>query len=490
MEAIFVRYLSASLALSLALSLPFVPTALAQDGPKADPQPGDEPLLPPEEPKPAAPPPEPEKPRQDDEAAKKKAAEEAEAREKAEAAAKLGDPAAEAHFPYLGDRPLRGTLSLTVGPLSFLPILLVQAQALPYVGDDSFTLQGDPADSEGFRLRRGRLGLEVRLADQGRGRVSVELGSREDGTARIQDAWIAYVGFPYLQAWGGAMRVPFSRSQMVGSGDQSLTERPLAVRSMTPGQQVGISARGDVADRAFSYDLGVFNGFERFDQFYAGYRQNHAPLGNRFEGLAYVARLATEPIGPLSRTIADETHQTPRFGIGANYFYSDGAARGESVAALLEAAGERLVVLDNYEQLLPAGARVLERWLAAAPLLRGAVARGFHFLAEAIYSVVSPKSDPEAPTATVAEVQSLGIVAEAGYMILRDLLGVTARFEYIDPSSAVDDEGDNWLVGGGPTVMFFEGMVRLTAEYTHREEMFGLSLENDAVILQAQLVVP
>jgi hypothetical protein len=33
-------------------------------------------------------------------------------------------------------------------------------------------------------------------------------------------------------------------------------------------------------------------------------------------------------------------------------------------------------------------------------------------------------------------------------------------------------------------------MVRITAEYTHREEMHGLSLENDAVILQAQLVAP
>lgn len=452
----FVRYLLAPLAFSLSLSVSVATTAFAQDAPKqADPQPGDEPLLPPEEPKPE---PKPEPAPTEKAPAEKKPAQPAETDKQAEAAsaAHVGDPAAESHHPNLGDRPMRGTLALTVGPLSFLPILLVQAQALPYVGDDSFTLQGDAADSEGFRLRRGRLGLEVRLSDQGRGRVSVELGSREDGSARIQDAWLAYVGLPYIQAWGGAMRVPFSRSQMAGSGDQSLTERPLAVRAMTPGQQVGLVARGDVADRAFIYDLGVFNGFERFDQFYAGYRQNHAPLGNRFEGLAYVARLATEPLGPLSRTIADETHQSPRFGVGANYFYSDGAARG-----IHTFGGDALLH-----------------------------AEGFHFLAEAIYSVVSPKSDPEAPTATVAEVKSLGIVAEAGYMILRDLLGVSARFEYIDPSSAVDDEGDNWLVGGGPTVMFFEGMVRITAEYTHREEMFGLSLENDAVILQAQLVVP
>jgi hypothetical protein len=291
---------------------------------------------------------------------------------------------------------------------------------------------------------------------QGRGRVSFELGSREDGSARIHDAWLAYVGFPYVQAWGGAMTVPFSRSAMAGSGDQALTERPLAVRAMAPGQQVGLVARGEIEDRAFLYDLGAFNGFSRSDQFYTGYQQNFAPLGNRFEGLAYVARLGTEPVGALSPTIADETHQSPRFGAGASYFYSDGSARG------IHAFG---------------GDALLH-------------AMGFHLLGEVIYSVVAPKSDPNEPTATVAEVKSLGIVAEAGYMILRDLLGVTARFEYIDPSSAVDDEGDNWVLGGGPTVMFFEGMVRISAEYTHREEMFGLSLANDAVVLQAQLVAP
>jgi hypothetical protein len=400
--------------------------------------------MPPDEPKPA---PEPEKKEPDAKADAKVAA----------GADKTGPAAGDAGEELeKKDRPLRDSLRLVVGPLAFLPVVLIQAQALPYVGDNSFAEAGDPADSEGFRLRRGRLGLEVQLADQGRGRVSAELGSREDGSARIHDAWLAYVGFPYVQAWGGALTVPFSRSAIAGSGDQSLTERPLTVRAMAPGQQVGLVGRGEVADRAFAYDLGVFNGFARSDQFYGGYLQNYAPFGNKFEGLAYVARLATEPLGAMSPTIADETHQDPRFGIGANYFYSDGAARG------VHAFG---------------GDAILH-------------ALGFHFLGEVIYSVVSPKSDPEAPTTTVVEVKSLGASVEAGYMILRDLLGATVRFEYIDPSSAVDDEGDNWLFGGGATVMFFEGMVRISAEYTHREEMFGLALENDAVILQAMLVAP
>ena len=358
--------------------------------------------------------------------------------------------------PIDSERPLRNLLKLTVGPLSFLPVVLIQAQVLPYVGDDALAQQGDAADSEGFRLRRGRLGLELQLLDQGRSRVSVELGSREDGAARIHDAWLAYVGLPFFQVWGGAMTVPFSRSAIAGSGDQSLTERPLSVRVMTPGQQVGVVVRGEVAERALIYDAGVFNGFSRTDQFFGGYAQNYAPFGNRFEGLAYVARLATEPIGALTPTIADETHQKPAFGVGANYHYSDGSARG-----IHAVGGDAL--LHVY---------------------------GFHLLAEALFMDVVPKSDPEEPANAVAEIESLGIVTEVGYSILKDLLGVTLRFEYIDSAMGADDEGDNWLLGGGPTMMFFDGMVRGTAEFQHREEINGVSLSNDGLVFQVQLVAP
>ena len=368
---------------------------------------------------------------------------------------KAGAAAAEATEPKK-KRALRESLVLAAGPLSFKPVLLIQAQVLPYVGDDALAQQGDAADSEGFRLRRGRLGAEIGLLDQGRARVSVELGSRDDGSARIHDAWLAWVGFPFVQAFGGAMTVPFSRSAIAGSGDQALTERPLAVRAMAPGQQVGGTVHGEIADLAFVYDAGVFNGFSRSDQFYAGYAQNYAPLGNRFEGLAYVARLATEPVGPLGSTIADETHESPRFGVGGNYYYSDGGARG--------------VHAFGGDALLHA--------------------MGFHLLGEVLFSYVVPKSNPSEPTYAVAEVKSLGLVAEAGYVILEDLLGVTARFEYVDASSAVDDEGDDWVVGVGATAMFFDGMVKTTVEFDHREEMFGLALANDALVMQAQLVLP
>ena len=410
-------------------------------------RPDDTPKPPDDTPKPkpdeATPPP--------DDAAARKAADDTKRAKAAQDAAKPQTAEAEKK----SDRPIHDALRLVLGPFKLSPIILVQAQAIPYVGADSFSLSGDPADSAGFRLQRARFGFDVNLMDQGEGRVSVELGSREDGTARIHDAWLAYIGFPYAQVFAGAVTVPFSRYELANSADTGLIERPLAVRSMAPGQQVGVLGHGAVGKNAFIYDVGVFNGYSRSDQFYAGYAQNYAPFGNRFNGIAVVTRLATEPVGPLGPTIMDEIHQSPRFGIGADYTFSN--------------SGARVIHAASADALLHA--------------------RGFHLLAEFLYTAAIPKERPAQPSTTTTNVKSFGLVAETGYMIVPKLFGVSARFEYIDPNTDVKDEGDNWLVGGGPMVEFLEDIVKIQAEYTHREEVHGQSLSNDAVVLQGQLAL-
>lgn len=365
---------------------------------------------------------------------------------------------------------IRRYARLRAGPFVFQPILLLQAQGLPYVGPDALVVSGDPADGAGFRLQRGRFGLDVGIGTkdgsvegwhtQARGRFSIELGNREDGATRVQEAWVGYVGFPYVQAMAGAQTVPFARSAIVGAGNQALSDRSLTTRSMSPGQQVGVVVRGDVTvDREtaprdlFSYDVGLFNGLSRADRFFDGYAQNFAPLGNRFEGVAAVARVSTAPVGRLDETIADLRHQRPRFALGADYLYSDGGSRGLHAASF-----------DGLVHAL-----------------------GFHFLGEAVLTYAVPKTQPTQPTEQVAPITSFGLVGEAGYEIIRNLFGLATRFEYIDADANVDDEGDTWLVTAGAHVEFLDGIVKVGAEYTHREEVFGTSLENDAVLLQGQL---
>ncbi|MFS8067059.1 MAG: hypothetical protein ACMG6S_11870, partial [Byssovorax sp.] len=57
-------------------------------------------------------------------------------------------------------------LRLDAGPLTLAPVVLLQTQAVPYVGKESFLQAGDPAERGGFRLRRARFGFEGKLYDR------------------------------------------------------------------------------------------------------------------------------------------------------------------------------------------------------------------------------------------------------------------------------------------------------------------------------------
>jgi hypothetical protein len=227
------------------------------------------------------------------------------------------------------------------------------------------------------------------------------------------------------------------------------------VRAMAPGSQVGASIQGDIGEGALGYGVGVYNGLQRSNRFYEGFEENYAPFGNRFDGVAVAARVSTEPLGHLAPSAADEGQGDFRFGVGGNYLFSDGGARD------IHSAGG-----DVHIQVA-----------------------GFHLLAEGLWGLSLPEEVPTQPTTAIEKVTSFGVSAEAGYAILPRMLGLAARFEWIDPDIDSDDESDNWLVTGGAYFMFVDELFKLQAEYTHREERFGLSLANDAVTLslQAQL---
>ncbi|WP_438009801.1 porin [Sorangium sp. So ce321] len=341
----------------------------------------------------------------------------------------------------------------SLGPLELRPIALLALQAAPYVGDDALSQAGDSAEQPGFRLRRVRAGLHGDVAGLVRFAISTELAGGDEGTARIHEAWGGVTAARALEVYAGARTVPFSRSAMLGAGEGALTERPLAVRAIAPFTQVGIQAEGYLQDRAFSYHAGVYNAFQRADQFYAGQSESLAPLGNRFEGIAVAGRLAAEPLGPLGRTLQDVARSPFRVGAGADGFFSNGGAR----------------------TLYGASADVLVH------------ASGLHALGEVLWTGASPRSVPTQPIAQVTSVSSLALVFEAGYMIVARKLGVSGRVEWIDPNMDVDDEGDNLVLTGGVSYHAYDDLVKAQLDYTHREELGGLSLANDALILQLQL---
>lgn len=349
-------------------------------------------------------------------------------------------------------------LRLKAGPLSVEPEVLMQVQGIPYVGGDSTVEAGDPSDRAGFRFRRARFGLEGRLFRRVPFEITAEFNGAlqntpQQGLALLHDAWFGYDRYRFLQIVVGTHDVPFSRSALTGAGDSALIERPFAVRAMAPGHQLGAHLEGHFWNNALNYYAGVYNGLQRYDYYFQGYVENSAIYGNRFDGLTYAGRVTSEPMGSLGRTMEDLHHGKFKIAAGANAFYSDGGTRG-----ILGLGGDVLLHV-----------------------------RGLHVLGEFIANRSTPKTDPTMPTTQSAVVTSYAAVLEAGYVIVKERLGVTTRFEWLDPNTAVKNEANSWILTPGVSYHVLNDFLKAQLDYTHREELYGKSLKNDSVVIQIQL---
>lgn len=348
---------------------------------------------------------------------------------------------------------VRDWLRLNLGPLRLSPVVLMQVQGVPYVGADSLLQAGDASESGGFRFRRARFGFDGRLYRRVPFRITAEFNSDERGPFSIRDAWFGYDRWKPLQVFAGAMNVPFSRSSMADSGGNALIERPLAVRAMAPFYQLGVAAQGRFFSGALNYNVGVYNGLQRTDQFFRGFIEHAALSGNRFDGLTYAARLSSDPLGPLGRTIQDFYKGDLRIGMGANLFFSNGGTRN----------------------ITGIGGDVLMHW------------KGFHLHGEFLTNHTAPRTVPTQPSGQISTVRALAAVGELGYMIFRERLGVTARFEWLNPNTSVKDEADNVLIVGGLSYHVLHDLLKAQLDYTHRRELYGKPLKNDSLVFQLQL---
>jgi Phosphate-selective porin O and P len=349
--------------------------------------------------------------------------------------------------------PVKDWLHVRKGPLEILPVVLMQVQAVPYVGADAFIQAGDPAEKGGFRFRRARFGFEGRLFHRIPFEITGEYNSDITGVAQLHDAWFGYDPYQFLQAFAGAQDVPFSRSALTGAGDSALIERPFAVQAMAPYHQLGGVLQGHFFSGGLNYYAGIFNGLERNDQFWLGYVENAAILGNLFNGLTYSGRITSEPLGPMGRTMEDLHHGKLKIAAGASLFYSDGGTRG-----ITGLGGDLLLHF-----------------------------RGLHVLAEFIANRSTPKVEPTQPTNQTANVTSWAMIGEAGYMVLRDRLGINARFEWINANTAIKDENDQWILTGGVSYHILHDFLKAQVDYNHREELYGVPLKNDSLVFQIQL---
>ena len=66
-------------------------------------------------------------------------------------------------------------------------------------------------------------------------------------------------------------------------------------------------------------------------------------------------------------------------------------------------------------------------------------------------------------------------------MLVKNRLGINARFEWLDPNTSVTDEADSWLVSGGLGYHVLHDFLKANIDFTHRQEIHGNSLKNDSL---------
>lgn len=311
---------------------------------------------------------------------------------------------------------------------------LVQAHFAPYVGNDSLVDNDDTATSEGFRLRRARLGVEGDFGDDFSLRMVINPLQSDPDVGAVSSARLTYTPLSSMYINVGTDSVPFTRSELESSATLGSIERPLVARTIVPGRRLGATVGGTVASR-LGYIVSVMNGTEGYEE------------GNRFGGFLYAARLELNAVGRPS----EERPQDFGLAISMGGLYDDGpATRGLAASADIFLTVARLsakleVACDRHK----------------------------------------PQNAPEPAPGLADQIERCGAYAELGYTFPQAKLQPVVRFEYFDDNREIEDAGDSLLFSVGVNAKLRD-YTRVQLHYLSRRERFSDNRANDAVVMNLQ----
>lgn len=333
------------------------------------------------------------------------------------------------------------------------PIFRVQSWG-GWVGDDALLDNGDSMEEPGFRLRRARLGLQGTILPEVSYRIELDVVDAEKGTGSLYQAFVGFAPLSWLYVRSGVQRFPFMKSQLMSSAYLPHLDRPLGAYAMSPENSLGLTVMFADPGNRIGLALGAFNGFRRADSFYQGYTGAGKSLGNRYDGLAYAGRLEVVPLGDMGRGLADPTwHRDFLVALGGGAFFNDGG----SINTLAWTT-------DLHAKL-----------------------RGAHIFAELTQDSISPENDPSVAGTNPAKISRRSASLSVGYVPVRNLLGLAARAELDDDNLDQENEGDQLVYSGTLTWYAYGETLKFQAEYSHREELHGLALDNDSALAGMQL---
>ncbi|MFH1131139.1 MAG: porin [Pseudomonadota bacterium] len=328
----------------------------------------------------------------------------------------------------------RGDISLNMGGM-------IQIQGAFYVGDGAALEFEDPADTEGFRVRRARFGFGGRLLQYVSYYLAVDL--KDTVTAamgrsygnEILDASVSWDRFSFAQISVGVDKVPFSAFSMMSSSRLIMIERPLTAEMLSPSRRVGITVSGELGN--LMYAFGGYNGSEGVTS------------GNRLAGLAVGGHVLYNILGQPARFVPREF----RLGIGGSYMYDNGAAVN------LHRAGGSLDV---------------QGWR-------------LHLLTEFLWERSIPDAVPfGAPDA--GEVTRWGVIGQASAFLWRSYVQVAFRYEYFRDNEQLPTFGQQQLISSGLNIYLCRQRLKLQVNYIRRDEKEGPEVPNDIGLAQLQAV--
>jgi len=272
----------------------------------------------------------------------------------------------------------------------------------------------------------------------------------ERGGGPLHEAWVDWTPTRFLGARMGVAKFPFMKSELMSSRFLPHLDRPLGTFAMSPPNATGLVLHSAPWNEKLTVEVGLFNGLRRNEHFWKGYDGVGASLGNRFEDLAVAGRVDLAPLGALSRGVADPGHTAGfRFALGGAGFYNMG--------------------------------KTIETWGASG--YAHLKTHGVHLFAEYTQDHAAPTDKPTTPGTMSTEADRRVMNASLGYVFIKNMLGLAVRGEWIDADVDLDNEEDQWILGGTLTWYAVGDYLKVQAEYMHRVELHGVDVANDWAML-------
>ena len=358
--------------------------------------------------------------------------------------AEEGEAEKQTAFQDLYEHPNKGkeAFKFVLDPFTLAINLRTQVQAALYVQDDALVENNDPATTEGFRLRRARVGFYGEYKKVLGLNVELDLYDKEASGNTLSAANILYKPFPQLNIAVGIAPMPFLRGAMTSSAKLQMIERSMTATLLTPGSQLGSAILGRALKGRLEYAVGVFNG-----------SSGYFTRGDVGKGLLYAARVQLAPLGPVDMGESDYNYSRFGFAIGVDYYYNH----------------------DSSVQTHAVSSDLAIKW------------RGFSFIGEIGFDQRRPEDSPTVSTTLPTKTRRLGFYVQTGYFIVRKILELALRYEWLDDQMDISDAGDLWFLTGGLNLFLLDGYLKIQLNYVHKDERGVPELHNDCLFTQFQV---